>query len=194
MAERKKKPRGKAVLIPAACIACGKCESVCPVGAIQYDDKGEPLIDLEKCIGCGKCVKTCPAAALKMAYPEGETVVVEAEPKEGEEKKRGRAKGAEQWKGVWVFVEQRRGKACLVSWQLLGVGSKLATDLSEDLSAVILGSDTDRLIEEAFGYGAQNVYVIEDGLRITGLNLTLKVCSRFAENTRRKSCSLVPQP
>ncbi|HUJ69466.1 MAG TPA: FAD-binding protein [Syntrophorhabdales bacterium] len=162
MAERKKKPRGKATLIPAACIACGKCESVCPVGAIRYDEKGEPVIEFDKCIGCGKCVKACPASALKMAYPEGETVVVEAEP-EKEEKKTG-PEGAKQWKGVWVFVEQRRGKAHPVSWQLLGKGRTLASDLSEDLSAVILGSGTDGLVENAFGYGATNVYVIDDGV------------------------------
>jgi len=163
LAERKKRPKGKAALVPAACIACGRCESVCPVGAIRYDDKGEPVIAFDKCIGCGKCVKACPASALKMAYPEGETVVVEAEPEKGQKRRDG-SKGAEPWKGVWVFVEQRRGKAHPVSWQLLGVGSRLASDLSEDLSAVILGSETDRLIEDAFGYGAQNVYVIDDGL------------------------------
>ena len=162
MAERKKRPRGKAELVPAACIACGRCESVCPVGAIRYDDKGEPVIAFDKCVGCGKCVKACPASALKMAYPEGETIVVEAEPEEP--KRRDGSRGAEPWKGVWVFVEQRRGKAHPVSWQLLGVGRRLASDLSEDLSAVILGSETDRLIEDAFGYGATNVYVVDDGV------------------------------
>jgi len=161
LAERKKKPRGKAALMPGACIACGKCESVCPVGAIRYDDKGEPIIELDKCIGCGKCVKACPASALKMAYPEGETAVVQLEP-EKEENKAGLED--ERWKGVWVFVEQRRGKAHPVSWQLLGKGRTLASDLSEDLSAVILGSGTDGLVNEAFGYGADNVYVIDDGI------------------------------
>lgn len=98
-----------------------------------------------------------------MAYPEGETVVVEAEPERKEDERAG-PQGTERWKGVWVFVEQRRGKAHPVSWQLLGKGSTLASDLSEGLSAVILGNGTDRLIEDAFGYGAQNVYVIDDGL------------------------------
>ena len=163
MAERRRKPKGKAALIPAACIACGKCESVCPVGAITHDDKGEPIIAFDKCVGCGKCVKACPAAALKMAYPEGETVVVEAEPEKGE-KKGGRAGEAGQSKGVWVFVEHRHGRALPVSWQLLGVGNRLASDLSVDLSVVILGSDTGRLAKEAFGYGARNAYVTEDPL------------------------------
>lgn len=80
MAEQSKKRRGKAQLIPSACIGCGKCQSVCPVDAITYDDKGEPVIDHDKCIGCGKCVKVCPVAALRMSYPEGGDTVVESTP------------------------------------------------------------------------------------------------------------------
>ena len=152
MAEQKRKSRGKAELIPVTCIGCGRCQSVCPVDAITYDDKGEPVIDHDKCIGCGKCVKICPVAALKMAYPEGESVVVESTPVGAEEPAEGRA--SEKWKGVWVFVEQRDGRPHPVSWQLLGVGSRLATDLGEELSAVILGAGTGHLVREAFAYGA----------------------------------------
>jgi electron transfer flavoprotein alpha subunit len=160
------KKKGKPQIVPNACIACGKCQAVCPVGAIEYDDKGEPVIDLDKCIGCGKCAKECPAAALKMAYPEAGEVVVETEPettaKQGETAIA--AREAKTWKGVWVFIEQTDGKAHRVSWQLLGVGRQLAADLGEDLSAVVLGSGTDRLVAEAFGYGATSVYRVDDPL------------------------------
>lgn len=163
MAKLKKKSRGKAELIPSACIGCGKCQSICPVDAIAYDEKGEPIIDRDKCIGCGKCVKACPVAALKVSYPEGERVVVEAGPPD-EEEDRSLRKALDKWKGVWVFVEQTDGRAHSVSWQLLGVGGRLAHDLEEELSAVILGVRTDHLVEEAFAYGARNVYVIDDPL------------------------------
>jgi electron transfer flavoprotein alpha subunit len=163
VAGRKKKARGKAELIPSACIACGLCQSICPVDAIRYDDKGEPVIDYDKCIGCGKCVKACPVAALKIAYPEGASVVVASAPV-GEAEAPARSGAEEKWKGVWVFIEQMDGKAHPVSWQLLGVGHKLASDLEEDLSAIILGSDTGQLVQEAFAYGARNVYVMDDPL------------------------------
>ena len=44
-----KKKRFKVRLIPGKCIACGRCEPACSFDAIRYDEKGEPIIDLEKC-------------------------------------------------------------------------------------------------------------------------------------------------
>lgn len=166
MAGEKKKARGKAGLVPSSCIGCGLCQSVCPVDAISYDEKGEPIIDREKCIGCGKCAEACPVSALKISYPEGEEVVVETAPEgEGEGEPGEEEKEEERkWRGVWVFVEQTEGRAHPVSWQLLGVGAGLASGLGEELSAVVLGSDTAPLVAEAAGYGAENVYVIDDPL------------------------------
>ncbi|MGA3173140.1 MAG: FAD-binding protein [Syntrophorhabdales bacterium] len=156
----KRKKRGKPRLIPETCIACGRCEAVCPVNAIRYDTNGEPIIDFDACIGCGKCVKSCPAAALKMAYPEAGSLVVENVPEEALPEKQIRAK--EKAKGVWVFIEQRDGAVRPVSWQLLGKGAGLAKDLSDGLSAVILGSRIGRIAEEAFARGAGSVYMMDD--------------------------------
>jgi electron transfer flavoprotein alpha subunit len=153
------KKRGKATLVPDKCISCGKCESACPVEAIVYDAAGIPIIDADKCIGCRKCLKACPVEAFKMSYPEGETVILHARAEDEEEK--GEPSAVDKWKGVWVLVEHRDGQAHPVSWQLLGVGAKLAADLGEELSAVVLGSDIDHLAIEAFGYGAKNVYLVE---------------------------------
>jgi electron transfer flavoprotein alpha subunit len=68
------------------------------------------------------------------------------------------------WKGVWVFVEQNNRKAHPVSWELLGVGRNLANDLGVELAAFILGSDVKPLVDEAFGYGADKVYLMDDPL------------------------------
>jgi electron transfer flavoprotein alpha subunit len=63
-----------------------------------------------------------------------------------------------------VFVEQCDGKAHPVSWELLGVGRILARDLGVELAAFILGSKIRGLAEEAFAYGADKVYLIDDPL------------------------------
>ncbi len=44
------------------CTACGVCERVCPVGAIQID--GHAVIDQNTCTGCAACVAHCPENAL----------------------------------------------------------------------------------------------------------------------------------
>jgi len=133
---------------------------MCPVDAIEYDSKALPVIDLEKCTGCRKCMKVCPAEALEAfaVASAGEVAVVEeSEPVESQP-----AFDLGNWKDVWVFVELHDGKANQVSWELLGIGNALARDLEVDLAAVILGEKVEHLAMEAFGYGANKVYMVED--------------------------------
>lgn len=52
-----------AYAISDKCIACGKCEGVCPVEAISKDDK-KYTIDAETCVSCGQCVDECPSEAI----------------------------------------------------------------------------------------------------------------------------------
>ena len=42
-----------------ACIACKKCEKICPTAAIKVPNFLAE-IDYSKCIDCGECVKVCP--------------------------------------------------------------------------------------------------------------------------------------
>ena len=68
------------------------------------------------------------------------------------------------YKHVWVFVEQERGQVHPVSWELVGVGRRLAQKLGVELAAVVLGASgeaTRRIAAEAFCYGADLAYVAE---------------------------------
>jgi electron transfer flavoprotein alpha subunit len=60
-----------------------------------------------------------------------------------------------------IVVEQRRGVAKKVSWQLLGEGRKLADKLETSLLALVIGDNVGHLATEAIQYGADRVYVCE---------------------------------
>lgn len=66
-----------------------------------------------------------------------------------------------EYKGVWVFAEQRDGKLMPVVSELLGEGRKLANERNTELCAVLLGKDVDALAEELIGYGAEKVYLAD---------------------------------
>ena len=168
-AKKIKKPRGKACLLEGKCIACGaRCQSVCPVNAIEMNDAGEPIIDESKCIGCVKCVKVCPAQALEMYFtPEEQKILDElmqqgtVEVEELDPEAAAIAKKLAAYRGVWVFIEQTEGEAAKVSWELLGKGAELAKALGVELSAVVIGEKVEHLCREAFHYGAEKAYLID---------------------------------
>ncbi len=45
------------------CIA-HRCEDVCRMGAISYDEHQKAHIDKSKCVNCGQCAKVCPYGAI----------------------------------------------------------------------------------------------------------------------------------
>ncbi len=67
-------------------------------------------------------------------------------------------------KGVMILAEAVDGKLVTISTELLGAGRKLADDLGEELSAVLVGSDVSGLTAEVIAFGADKVYVVEDAL------------------------------
>jgi len=69
-----------------------------------------------------------------------------------------------EYKGVMVHAEVVEGKLAAIATELLGCGRKLADDLGEELSAVIIGSKVSDLAREAFASGADKVYLIDDSL------------------------------
>ena len=68
------------------------------------------------------------------------------------------------YKGVMVYGEVVDGKLAGIATELLGCGRKLADDLGEELSAVLVGSGVNSLAQEAIAFGADKVYVVDDAL------------------------------
>jgi electron transfer flavoprotein alpha subunit len=68
------------------------------------------------------------------------------------------------YKGILVYCEIADGKLAHISTELLGAGSRLASDLGQEVSAVIIGSNISGLAQEAIAYGAKKVYVVDDPL------------------------------
>lgn len=67
----------------------------------------------------------------------------------------------EEYRGVWVFIEQNEGEIEGVSLELLGAGRDLADKLDVPLAGVLLGDGVKELSPQVIGYGADIVYCID---------------------------------
>ena len=65
-------------------------------------------------------------------------------------------------KGVWVFLEQRRGRIRDVSIQLMSEGRRIADQMKVELSGVMPGWKIEHLAREAIEYGVDRVYLVDD--------------------------------
>lgn len=68
----------------------------------------------------------------------------------------------EDYKGVFVFVQQIDGEISGVSFELIGKGRELAKVLECQVTAVLLGSGISQLTGELSDFGADQVIVVED--------------------------------
>ena len=69
-----------------------------------------------------------------------------------------------EYKGVMVYGEVVEGKLAGIVLELLGCGRKLADELGEELSAILVGSEVGSLAQEAIASGADRIYLVEDAL------------------------------
>ncbi|MBS4804474.1 MAG: electron transfer flavoprotein subunit alpha/FixB family protein [Clostridium sp.] len=70
------------------------------------------------------------------------------------------------YKGVWVFAEQREGELQKVSLELLGEGRKIADKLGVKLTALLIGDNVKGLADTLGRHGADEVLVAEnEGLK-----------------------------
>src|SRR3970282_514954 len=61
---------------------------------------------------------------------------------------------------VWVFIEQRDGKAAEVSFELLCKGRKLADAIEGRLKSIVIGNDVEKIANETFRFGADEALLV----------------------------------
>lgn len=65
------------------------------------------------------------------------------------------------YKGVWVFAEQRDGELQKVSLELLGKGREIADKLGVELTALLIGHNVEGMSKELAAYGADKVLLAD---------------------------------
>lgn len=123
------------------CTGCKLCIKACARNAITVIDK-KAVVNVEQCDLCAACIEACEKYGAITITKEGVSDQVET--------------GA--WKHVAVYIEQRNRDITSVSYEMLGEGRKLASQLNENLIALVIGNGLDDKIEELIKYGADMVY------------------------------------
>jgi electron transfer flavoprotein alpha subunit len=67
----------------------------------------------------------------------------------------------QEYKGIFVFVEQMDKNITGVSYELIGKGKELAKDLDTEVTAVLLGYDISQLPDKLAAFGADKVIVVD---------------------------------
>ena len=123
------------------CVGCGICVKSCPFDAIVMKDKKAVITDA--CTSCNVCIEKCPFDAIVKVEDFVEK------------------KDLSEYKGVWIFAEQRENILMPVVFELLGEGRKLADEIGTELAAIVCGENVSELTKELFAYGADKVYVAD---------------------------------
>ncbi|MBL7197119.1 MAG: electron transfer flavoprotein subunit alpha [Candidatus Omnitrophica bacterium] len=129
-------------ILEEKCVGCEICVMACPFAAITMVNK-KAVIDLDKCTFCSACVEACKFSAIEITREFKKT------------------ENIEQFKGVWIFGEQKKGVIQPVVYELLGKGKELAQKLHTQLSCVLIGHNIKSKVQELIYRGADNVYVVD---------------------------------
>lgn len=129
------------------CVGCGVCVESCPFNALTIVER-LAIVDGSACTMCGACAKegVCPFEAIEMVK------ATEANPDVN----------LDDYKNVWVFAEQKKGKIQSVVYELIGKGQELAKERGQEVWAVLLGKNIADKAENLIHRGADKVIVVED--------------------------------
>ncbi|PIQ90437.1 MAG: electron transfer flavoprotein subunit alpha [Candidatus Omnitrophica bacterium CG11_big_fil_rev_8_21_14_0_20_41_12] len=131
-------------IIIEKCTGCSLCVKACPFDAIRIIDK-KAVIDLHKCTLCGACVDACKFKAILLEKAAGQCALPDIK----------------DYKGIWVFIEQKNGRVQSVSYELLGKAQELAKKLNCQVSGVLIGNKLEDQLDELIFCGADNIYLVE---------------------------------
>lgn len=129
-------------IINDKCTGCTICAKACPFAAITMVRK-KAVIDLDQCTLCGACVDVCKFGAVEFKRPAQKT------------------ENIDQYKGIWVFGEQKKGIIQPVVYELLGKATELAQKLHTSVSCVVLGHNMKSKAQELIYRGADTVYLVD---------------------------------
>lgn len=71
---------------------------------------------------------------------------------------------SEENKAIWIYLEHKKGKLAGVSLELLSKGRQLANQCGWPLVGLLLGHEIRALVEEAFAYSADEVWLADHPL------------------------------
>ena len=131
-------------VIVEKCTGCTLCFKACPFGAIRMTDK-KAVIDLNKCTLCGACKDACKFKAILLEKTPAKCDIP----------------NIKEYKGIWVFLEQKNGRVQPVSYELLGKAQELSGKLGCDVSGVLIGNKLEDQLDELIFCGADNIYLVE---------------------------------
>lgn len=63
---------------------------------------------------------------------------------------------------IWVYIDQFKGQALPTSWEAVGAGKQLAGKLGGGVTALVFGAGVEKIAQEAFEYGADEVLLADD--------------------------------
>jgi electron transfer flavoprotein alpha subunit len=142
-------------IVDEKCSGCGLCIQACPFGSLTLemrDKVGKPHARFKRivtvdvsCNLCGACVPTCKFEAMELN---------KVEPAKA-------APSIADFKGIWVYVEQRGGVIQDVSFELLAKGRDLADQRGTELVGILMGSQMKDKAAELFAYGADKVILAD---------------------------------
>jgi len=122
------------------CTGCGNCVPACPLALLEI--VGDKVRVKDGCNLCGACRDACAYEAILITVPEA-------------------APAGDDYRGVWVFAEQKDGRLKSVGYELLARGRELADSLNTELCAVCFGHNIKEVEELAAG-GVDKLYLLDD--------------------------------